>query len=451
MNSRQHTYRELTLQYMEKIAEHDGLLNSVAEINPDALTIATMLDNEKGMSRGALHGVPILLKDNINTHDKMQTTAGSLALNNHYASYDAAIVQNLRNAGAIILGKTNMTEMSNWMASDMPNGYSSRGGQVKNLHNHDPSGSSTGSAVAVAAGFCVAAVGTETCGSIIDPSAAAGIVGIKPSAGFFPTHGIVPISSTLDTPGPMARTVRDAAILLSGMKGQNDAIYMGSVLYTSVWTQTQKDYIAGLDNASIRGLRIGIYNEGKSDPVIKKTIEKLETAGAFIIAEYNGVTPDDPWEYIGDPIAKHEFKSCINHYLNTYMYGTQKNGISTLDDIIKFNEANAEKCLKHGQDILLECQNSDKKLTTAAYVKALRRRETAIADLNKIFSENNLDVLIGADEYLTIAPLTGFPSGTVPIGKKDDGVPLGMYFIARHMDESTLIRVMYVVEQMVGG
>ncbi|MCL2593644.1 MAG: amidase family protein, partial [Defluviitaleaceae bacterium] len=243
------SYKELALMYLKRIADVDsceGGLNSVLEINPDALEIARIRDEEraKGISRGPLHGIPIMLKDNINTLDKMRTTAGSIALVDNFAPYDADIVVNLRKAGAVILGKVNMTEFANFMSRGMSNGYSSLGGQVLNPYNReaDALGSSTGSAVAVAANLCAVSVGTETSGSIISPSMASGIVGIKPTAGLLSGCGIIPISNTLDTAGPMARTVKDAAILLSALHGDAD--------YTSV-----------LDSTSLKGLRIGIYGE----------------------------------------------------------------------------------------------------------------------------------------------------------------------------------------------
>ncbi|MCL2200143.1 MAG: amidase family protein [Defluviitaleaceae bacterium] len=450
------TYRELVMMYLERIAEYDGSLNSVSEINPDALSAAQMMDDErtKGMLRGTLHGIPVMIKDNINTMDKMQTAAGSLALADYYPMYDAMLIQNLRNSGAIILGKANMTEMSNWMADDMPSGYSSLRGQVKNPYNPDadPSGSSSGSAVSVAANLCTVSVGTETCGSIIGPAAANGIVGIKPSSGLLSQQGIVPISGTLDTAGTMARTVKDAAALLGGMRGQFDSMYGHGAV--NVWgggiSNAAKDYTTGLENASIRGLRIGIYHENEADPAISEAIKKLEAAGAVITKDIQGVTPEKPWDYIGDKIAKYEFAPAISQYLNSFAYTARPQHCRSLKDIVAFNEANAEKCLKYGQSILLECLETKGKAAESEYIKALRRRENAIKDLHKIFSQNNLDVLVGASEYLTIAPLTGFPAGTIPIGKKLNGIPLGMYFFARHMDETTLIRAMYAAEQAIG-
>jgi len=259
------SYKELVLLYLERIAAVDsceGGLNSVLEINPDALAIAAFMDDEraKGVLKGSLHGIPIMLKDNINTGDKMHTSAGSLALADNSMGFgmDADIVRNLRENGAIILGKVNMTEFANWIAEDMPCGYSSRGGQVKHPYNReaDPLGSSTGSAVAVAAKLCVASVGTETCGSIIGPSSACGVVGIKPTAGLLSSNGIVPISNTLDTPGPIARTVRDAAILLNGLKagmygggGSFGYVYIGHSPTTL--DSSTKDYAMNLESASL--------------------------------------------------------------------------------------------------------------------------------------------------------------------------------------------------------
>ncbi|MCL2376641.1 MAG: amidase family protein [Defluviitaleaceae bacterium] len=433
------SYKELALMYLRRIAEVDsceGGHNSVLEVNPDALEIARAMDEERarGISRGPLHGIPILLKDNINTSDKMRTTAGSLALADNFAPRNADIVRYLRKAGAVILGKVNMTEFANWMTKGMTNGYSSRGGQVKNPYNHaeDASGSSTGSAVAVAANLCAVSVGTETHGSIVAPAMANGIVGIKPTAGLLRGRGIIPISNTLDTSGPMARTVRDAAILLGVLQGGGD-------------------YARNLDSTSLKGLRIGIYGEANDENVefnaaLERALNALAAAGAAITPDIPGVTPEAPWDYIGWPIAKHEFKRCMDHYLSTV-----NAKMKTLQEIVDFNEVNSDTCLKYGQTLLAEClHETDGRLIADEYIEALHRRQKAANDLNKIFADNNFDILIGAAAHMGIAPLTGLPSGTIPIDARRNGVPIGLYFIARPFDEAGLIRAMYAVEQAIG-
>ena len=450
--------RELVMLYLERIAEVDfcyGGLNSVAEINIDALEIASMMDEEraKGRLRGSMHGIPILIKDNILTGDGMRTTAGSLAFGDWCSMTDAIIVGSLRQQGAIPIGKTNLTEFANWMTEGMPNGYSSRGGQVFNPYNReaDASGSSTGSAVAVAANLCVASVGTETHGSIIAPSFVNGIVGIKPTAGLLSGYGIVPISSTLDTPGPMARTVRDAAILLGSMisagyfRGAAFSAYTAFGMYDT--GNPHKDYTLGLDRASLRGLQIGVYGnpDDKDDEfntALEAALREIESAGAIIMRNIQSVVPDSPWQYMGAAIASYEFKPCINQFLVQF-----NSPIQSLADIIRFNEANGEKCLKYGQTTLVDCESGNYRVE---YIKALARREKAINDLDGVFDNNKFDVLIGAAEHQGIAPITGFPSGTIPIGTRKNGVPVGMYFIARRFDEAGLIHAMHAAEQLVG-
>ena len=461
--------KELTLMYMERITSIDsneGGLNSVCELNPDALAIAQFLDDErmKGSLRGPLHSVPILLKDNINTGDKMTTSAGSLALGDNYPYMDADIARNLRECGALVLGKTNMTEMSNWMAEDMPCGYSSRGGQVLNPYNREapPRGSSSGSAVAVTANLCAASVGTETHGSIIGPAIANGVVGIKPTAGLFSNAGIVPISSTLDTPGPMARTVRDAAVMLGGMQNAMGSMYAHATFLVSSWSPGgyhetgKKDYTAGLENTSIRGLRFGLYGGAVKDDdeygaAFKQALDSLANAGAAIMENIPDILPESPWDYIGNHIALHEFRHSFKGYMRlTYM--GKKNAITSLEEVIEFNKANPKKCLKYGQSVLEDClSKSSGRLVEAEYITALRRRETAIKDFDKIFTENNLDVLIDIPENAGIAPMTGFPCGTIPFATRKNNVPMGLYFIARRNDESTLLRVMHAAEQLIGN
>jgi len=437
VKSREISYKELVIQYFERIAEFDSCkngLNSIIEINPDAIQIAEQLDNDRNLKATySLYGIPILLKDNVNTADKMRTCAGSLALADNFAVNDATVALSLRKSGALFLGKANMTEYANFMAYDMPAGYSSRGGQVIHpyLRESNPCGSSTGSAAAVAANLCVASVGTETCGSVIAPSFACGIVGIKPTAGLLSGNGIIPISNTLDTAGAMARTVTDAAILLGAM-------------------EYEKDYTHDLELASLKNLRVGIY--GIADETdeyynieFERVLTEMEKAGALVIRDICNTISDNSWQEFGKVIAVHEFKHSLEYYLST-----AHSKMKSFKDIVMFNIEHNQQCLKYGQSMLLECLEVSGRLIESEYLQALRRRDIAIKDLNQIFDENKFDILLYAGKFSSIAPTTGFPAGVIPIGLRENGVPYGLYFFARPFAETTLIRAMYAAEQLVG-
>jgi amidase len=443
------TVRELVLQCFEKIAEidkgEDGL-NSVLELNPEALVIADKLDaqmdaaadkslifNEKPM-----FGIPILLKDNINTADRMRTSAGSVALADNYAPYDACVAVGIREAGAVIIGKANCTEFSNWMSEGMPSGYSSRGGQTLNPFNRDetPSGSSSGSAVAVSAGLCQVAVGTETCGSIISPSIVNGIVGIKPTAGLLSGRGIIPISFTLDTSGPMARTVTDAAFLLSAMASNGE------------------DYTDYLDKDGLNGMRIGIsYDFIKEDddvgtriarPLLDDLTNLMKNNGAACIQLPKDALNEDDIKLMD--ILKYEFKNALNHYL-----ATLKNPVlpKNLQEVIVYNQNHAAVALKHGQSILTDCQNNASgNLTEPAYIEAILNREGVKVRFDGVFAQNNVDVILVVGGFTSLPPYTGFPSVTVPIGQKPNNIPIGAYFMAKPNNEATLIKAAYAVEQL---
>ena len=306
--------RQLVLNYMERIALYDKSgpkLNSVLELNPDAVYIAEAMDREraKGKLRSPLHGIPILIKDNINTHDKMRTTAGSIALDDNFAPYDAWIVKKLREAGLIIMGKTNMTELANYMSYTMKNGYSSRGGQVINPYNPegDVWGSSSGSAVAMSANLCALAIGTETDGSIIWPSHMNGTVGLKPSRGLVSRTGIIPICTAQDTAGPMTRTVADAAALLNIIVGEDPED-------PSTWCRDiPEDYTAYLDKDGLKGLRLGI-NRGYYDDfsqeqkdIAEKAYKAMESCGAELVQDVNL-----PHLRSDASVLLYEFKMCLN-------------------------------------------------------------------------------------------------------------------------------------------
>ena len=339
------TSRELVLNYMERIARIDKsgpMLNSVLELNPDALYIAEAMDREraKGKVRSPLHGIPILLKDNINTRDKMRTSAGSLALADNFAPYDAFIVTRMRRAGLVIMGKTNMTELANWMSYHMRNGYSSRGGQA--IHPYNPEGdvwgSSSGSAVAVSANLCALAVGTETDGSIIWPSHMNGTVGIKPTRGLVSRHGIIPICTAQDTAGPMTRTVADAAALLNVLAGEDEED-------PSTWCRDiPRDYTDYLDADGLRGLRLGI-NRGYYDDFSEE--QKAVAEGAYRVMERCGaiLVQDTNLPHLrsDSSILLYEFKMCLNAYLST----NPALKCRTLKEIIDFYGDHPKEGLKY--------------------------------------------------------------------------------------------------------
>jgi amidase len=452
---KQITVRALVLSYLSRIAKIDkctGGLNSVLEINPDALFIADVLDErlQNGEELTPLFGIPVLLKDNINTADRLHTSAGSVALADNYAPYDAYIVECLRKAGAIILGKANMTEFANYMSRDgMPSGYSSRGGQVLNPYNRSktPSGSSSGPAVAVAAGLCTVSIGTETAGSIISPAGQNGIVGIKPTLGLVGRSGIIPISSTHDTAGPMTRTVRDAAVILSVIAGTDPS----DAVTHSHNSDVPVDYTKYLDKEGLKGVRIGINRSQKLENFIlseegKAAFDNLcrsvSDVGAILIDNIN----IDSNFSIGK-IMRNEFKACMNYYLST-LHGSTK--MKTLKDIIEYNQTNSSIALKYGQSILIDAENNTSgTLTEPDYIEALEEREKTIAELDRLFDENGIDIML-CETFTNIAPFTGFPCMTIPIGQRQDKLPMDSYWIARRFDEATLLKVTYAVEQLIG-
>ena len=464
------TVTEVVLAHLERIAKIDsceGGLKSVIEINPDALFIAKRLDREWRESKQMqpLFGIPVLLKDNIGTSDKMRTSAGSIALADHRAN-DTHFVRRLRDAGAVIIGKANMTEFANYMTRDgMPSGYSSRGGQTLCPYNREetPSGSSSGSAVAVAAGLSTISVGTETCGSIVAPAGQNGIVGIKPTLGLVTRTGVIPISGTFDTAGPMARNVTDAAILLGVMAWPDffDKATLATMAFE--WnveedepTPPIPDYTKSLTGERLDGIRIGLNREKE----FEKTPENDEAIAAFdkfceLLTEAGATLVDNiEMESRFDTlvtIMRYEFKACINDYLSNNITTGRGTKMRSLKDIIEYNQANAAIALKYGQSLLLEAENkASGNLTEPAYLEALIEREKAITEMDGLFTKHNLDVLLG-DTFGYTAPFTGFPSMTIPIGQRqDNNIPLHAYWTARRLDEAKMITVAYIVEKLLG-
>ncbi len=447
LDSGEITSRELVLAYMERIAKIDKsgpMLNSVLEINPDALYIAEAMDREraKGIRRSPLHGIPILIKDNINTHDKMRTSAGSIALDDNFAPYDATIVTKLRSAGLVIMGKTNMTELANYMSYHMRNGYSSRGGQVINPYNPegDVWGSSSGSAVAMSANLCALAIGTETDGSIIWPSHMNGTVGLKPTRGLVSRHGIIPICTAQDIAGPMTRTVEDAAALLNVLVGEDPED-------PSTWCRDiPEDYTAYLDRDGLKGMRLGInrgYYEDFSEEQIaiaENAIRAMEGCGATLVQDTNL-----PHLRSDASVLLYEFKMCLNAYLST----NPALRCHTLKDMIDYYGDHPKEGLKYGMSILLDAEyNTSGNCTDPKYIldKAACQRGAQEEGLLRILDENNLDVLISPG-ISDASPISGYPSIIVPAGYSSDRMPFGVTFVGRPFSEPTLIRAAYAFEQ----
>jgi amidase len=443
---------ELTAFFLARIARLDRScgLRAVLEVNPDALQIAAGLDARRRHhgSLGPLHGIPILLKDNIATGDKMHTSAGSLALADAYAGADAALVERLRRAGAVIIGKANLTEWANFMTDHMPNGYSSRGGQTQNPYGaeFDVGGSSSGSAAAVAAGFAVAAVGTETSGSILSPASSNSVVGIKPTVGLVSRRGIVPISNSQDTAGPLARTVADAAVLLGALSGYDEsdpATHSSTAL-------VQSDYGHFLDANALVGARLGVarspyYDHLSSErlQICDRALRAMADAGAVIV---DPVEIPGARDVHGYDVLLYEFKPNLNAYLR--QHGTHQ--IASLADVIAWNEAHAEEALRYGQTILTAAQALSGQLIESAYIEArlndVRRSRTE--GLDAAMRAHDLDALVfPANMGAGIAAKAGYPSVCTPAGYTDAGEPFGVTFTGRAYSEGRLIAIAHAFER----
>ncbi|MGC8750232.1 amidase [Hydrotalea sp.] len=454
---------KIYLQRINDIDKNGPSINAVIELNPDALSIAENLDKERkaGKVRGPMHGIPILIKDNINTGDKMMTTAGSLALVGNYAANDAHIVAQLRKAGAVILGKTNLSEWANWRSTRSTSGWSSRGGQTKNPNMLDrgPCGSSSGSGAAVSANLCAVAVGTETDGSVIAPSSFNGIVGIKPTVGLLSRSGIIPISATQDTAGPMARTVKDAAILLGAMTGIDEA---DPVTLTSKG-KIPDNYTQFLDANALKGKRIGIeqsFLHGHEAVVAlyKNAIEILKQQGATIV-EVNLLKETNPLGRAENIVLQYEFKDGINKYL-----ATAKGKVHSLKELIAFNNANASTVMPYFKQELLELSEERGSLQDSAYKEALAKSTSARAIIDNLMHVQNLDAIAGTSigpaccidlingDYDTgfyfcpPAAMAGYPHITVPMGAYLH-LPVGLSFMGTAYSEPQLLSIAYAFEQ----
>ncbi len=457
---------ELVRFYLDRIETIDRTgpeLNSVIELNPDALMIARALDEEWEESgpRGPLHGIPVLLKANIDTADNMHTTAGSLALADHIAAEDAFLVSRLRDAGAVILGKANLSEWANFRSRRSSSGWSSIGGQTRNPYDpqRNPCGSSSGSGVAVSANLVMVAVGTETNGSIVCPSGINGIVGIKPTLGLVSRTGIIPIAHSQDTAGPMARSVRDAALLLTAMTGTdpNDPATADS-------PPAAIDYAAALAADGLDGARIGVirsYFGAGSNPAVD---ELLEASVAAIAAQ--GAIIEDGLEVDITGIGGNEYQVLLYEFKAGLADYFARSGapLSTLADVIEFNEAHADDVMPFfGQDILTRAEGTGS-LEDAAYLEALDASKTIVRNgVDQLFDEYNLDALIAITngpawmtdhangDHFNIsssryAAVSGYPNITVPAGFVSD-LPIGLSFIGRPYSEQQLIGIAYAFEQ----
>lgn len=469
MTAKEFTAQAITQLYLERIARLDDAgpqLNAVIEINPEALKIAEALDTERaaGKVRGPLHGVPVLLKDNIDTADSMQTSAGSLALVGHPAPADAGLVARLRDAGAVILGKTNLSEWANYRASRSTSGWSARGGQTRSPYvlDRNPCGSSSGSAVAIAANLAALAVATETDGSIVCPAAVNGVVGIKPTVGLVSRSGIVPIAPSQDTAGPVARSVTDAALLLGVLAGADSRD-------KASWDADKKktDYLRALDPAALRGVRVGVLRSYSSfnpevEAAYERSIGKLLEAGAALVDPVK-LANTDKVAAAEQVVLAYEFKTSLNTYLAT------RNGmpVASLAELIQWNSTHAAQELAlFGQDLLQAAQKLGG-LNDKAYKQALAnlRRYARKDGLDALMKKHKIDVLVvptnnpawvtdpvNGDHYTggssSIAATAGYPSITVPMGQVRE-LPVGLSFIGPAWSEAKLLGYAYAFEQVV--
>ena len=469
MESGTETARSIAEKYLARIEEIDKrgpALNAVIELNPDALKIAEALDAERraGRARGPMHGIPILIKDNIDTADRMTTTAGSLALSGSVAARDAFVVRRLREAGAVLLGKTNLSEWANFRSNRSSSGWSGRGGQTRNPYalDRNPCGSSSGSGVAVSASLCAAAVGTETDGSIVCPCSTNGIVGIKPTLGLVSRSGIIPIAHSQDTAGPMARTVEDAAVLLAALAGADPADTAAGGIAGII----HPDYTKFLDPNGLKGARIGVARKffgfhEKVDGLMEEAIGVMKRLGAAVVdpADIPTTGKFDSSEY---EVLLYEFKAD----LNAYLAGLGPNGqVRSLKQLIEFNESHRERELPFfGQEVFIEAEAKGP-LTDKAYRKALsgNLRMSRKEGIDRVMDRFKLDALIAptggpawptdlinGDHFSggcsTPAAVAGYPHVTVPAGFVF-GLPVGISFFGRAFTEQRLISLAYAFEQ----
>jgi amidase len=467
MESKALTSRAIVEMYLKRIDELDEngpKLNSIIELNPDSLAIADEMDRERkaGKVRGPMHGIPVLIKDNINTGDKMHTTAGALAIADNIAQQDAFIVKQLREAGAVLLGKTNLSEWANFRSTRSTSGWSSRGGQTKMPYViiRNPSGSSAGTGSSISASLATVGIGTETNGSIVSPSSVNGLVGIKPTVGLLSRSGIIPISITQDTAGPMARTVRDAAIFLSALAGVDP-----EDSYTlAAKGKIEKDYTTFLDADGLKGKRLGLektHLRGNEtvEKLFHETIELLKNKGAEII-EVDLLTPIREVSRGETLVLQYEFKDGLNKYLSK-----ASSKVKSLQDVIDFNKANEAKAMPYFKQETLEQSQKREGLDSKEYLDALKSVNKGSQEIiDKVLKDNKLDAIIGVTNGMACcidlvngdygggfsfsgpAAMAGYPHITVPMGLVH-GLPVGLSFISTAYAEGEIIKLGYAYEQ----
>ena len=471
LESGKYTARSLVTAYLQRIDELDRkgpTLRAVLEANPDALAQAAALDAERKAKgpRGPLHGIPVLVKDNVATRDRMQSTAGSLALSGVTPPRDAFLVERLRAAGAVLLGKANLSEWANFRSTRSSSGWSGRGGQCRNPYALDrtPSGSSSGSGVAVAANLCAVAIGTETDGSIVSPATCCGIVGIKPTLGLVSRSGVIPIAHSQDTAGPMARTVTDAAILLGALTGV-DARDEATAASTG---RSRTEYTSVLDPAGLKGARLGVCRSRfmgyspATDALMEGAIDALKRMGAVIVdpADITTAGQFDDSEFA---VLLYEFKADLNKYLGEW---APTAGAKTLEDLIAFNERTKEKEMPYfGQEIFIQAQAKGP-LTDQDYLRALDKNHllARTQGIDTVMADHQLDALIaptggpaalidlvngdpgGGGSFSSPAAVAGYPHVTVPMGHVR-GLPVGLSFVGRPWTEAALIKYAFAYEQ----
>ena len=466
MKAGKYTAVQLTRFYLARIADFDKkgpALNSVIEVNPDAVELAKKSDLERsnGRVRGPLHGIPVLLKDNIDTGDKMHTTAGALALQDNRAAADAFLVSQLRAAGAILLGKTNLSEWANFRSTRSVSGWSSRGGQTHNPYSLDrnPCGSSSGSAAAVSANFCAVAIGTETNGSINCPASVNGVVGIKPTVGLVSRSGIIPISKTQDTAGPLARTVSDAAIVLMAIAGSdpNDPVTLENKNASVDYTQFLKpDYLSGK--------RIGVeknFLSGGHESVLalyKEAIDVLKKQGAAVV-EVEFLTAFNRLGIQATKVLQYEFKEGVNRYLST-----AQSAMKSLEDVISYNKSHPATAMPFFGQEILEAAQARGSLAEKDYLDAVAKYADARTFYTNFFADQQLDAICGpsngaawctdlvnGDKFSGYgmygpAAVCGNPSINVPMGFVH-GLPIGLAFLGKAFQDGPLIGLAYAYEQ----
>lgn len=468
MKSGKFTARSIAQKYLNRISEIDKqgpAINAVIELNPDALSIAESLDAERKAKgpRGPMHGIPVLIKDNIGTADRMMTTAGSLALSGFTPAKDSGVARRLRESGAVILGKTNLSEWANFRSSHSSSGWSGRGGQTHNPYaiDRNPCGSSSGSGAGASANLAAITVGTETDGSIVCPSSVNGVVGIKPTVGLVSRAGIIPISHSQDTAGPICRTVADAAALLSALAGVDSE----DAATEAPSRKASADYTRFLDRGGLRGARIGVvrklfdFNE-KLGPVMKAALDAMKSEGAILVdpVVVDSLGQFDESENI---VLQYEFKADLNKYLAQFPNAP----VHSLKEIIAFNDRNYDKELLYfGQDIMVKCEARGP-LTDKVYLDALAKdhRLARQEGIDAVMDEHKLDALIAATSgpsWLTdlvngdhdtggsssLAAVAGYPNINVPAGFIF-GLPVGISFFGRAWSEPALIKIAYAFEQ----